>query len=218
MIGELIWHCQKENTTQCIHTCIWMKPPSQKSFVNLSLWRKHRLQAARGGGERHNRQNSDVQSVRREAESWREICLSNPASERTCQCHPSWLLGFHIWIEWSAMKTERAWRRWCSEAERWDENRHKKNAFTKHLRNDKRCVYRRALVADAERYPGKQINLLQMFVNEPIIMQQSILNLSVLPCIEWRPANANLESPLTKKKKEKLGICIKAKRHKRQSE
>ncbi len=118
-----------------------MKPPSQKSFVNLSLWRRHRLQAARGGGERHNLQNSDVQSVRREAESWREICLSNPASERTCQCHPSWLLGFHIWIEWSAMKTERAWRRWCSEAERWDENRHKKNAFTKHLRNDKRCVF-----------------------------------------------------------------------------
>lgn len=127
------------------------QPPSQKSFVNLSLWRWHRLQAARGGGERHSRQNFDVQSVRREVESWREICLSNPASERTCQCHPSWLLGFHIWIEWSAMKTERAWRRWCSEAERapekWNwkmrigKNKTKKNAFTKYLRSDKRCGF-----------------------------------------------------------------------------
>lgn len=36
-----------------------------------------------------------------------------------------------------------------------------------------------------------------MFVNELIIVHQSILNLSSLPWIEWRSANANLELPLT---------------------
>lgn len=155
---------ERKQTTQCVHTCIWMKqPPSQKFFVNLSLRRWHRLQAARGGGERHSRQNFDVQSVRREAESWREICLSNPASERTCQCHPSWLLGFHIWIEWSAMKTERAWRR-CLEAEKapekwnWKTRRQKRPSY----KVFKRCGFAKepSSVADAERYPWKQANLL----------------------------------------------------------
>lgn len=156
---------ERKQTTQCVHTCIWMKqPPSQKFFVNLSLRRWHRLQAARGGGERHSRQNFDVQSVRREAESWREICLSNPVSERTCQCHPSWLLGFHIWIEWSAMKTERAWRR-CLEAEKAPEKWNWKTRIDKKkpsYKVFKRCGFAKepSSVTDAERYPRKQVKLL----------------------------------------------------------
>lgn len=100
-----------------------------------------------------------------------------------------------------------------------DENRQKRRFYKVFKTRREVWVCRRALVADAERYPGKQVNLLLMFVNEPIITHQSILNISGPRWIEWRSANANLESPLTglKNKKRTWNLYTKAKRHKRQS-
>lgn len=84
----------KTNFPVCTHTHIWMK---KKFFVNLSPWRwqeKHSLQIL-------------IYNLFTERRNQEEKFASQILPLRTRQSHPKQLLGFHIWIEWSAMKTRR---------------------------------------------------------------------------------------------------------------